>query len=312
MLCPKCNLPIRTGAGPWRGNGHKPDHNELTLGMVNKFNKYWVDAHTLSIKFNFTWDDHDSITTSEPAILRNELLNLKMGAMALPDKPVIVEPFAGCGADTITFLYNMSPKSMYVGDVDQRLSNLLQENVKNFQAVATSSGNPTVHHHVGNSSEIFEKVALEDRDISLLYLDPPWHLEGIEGNVKIYGKRPEADAPQLISYLMENVFDPMVKSNLFPNLIVIKTRFGWEKLSGVMHKLPKKSDGSPRYIMSDTIFFTPINSPVHFHTLQTTSCVLHQWHHSKAYDDVYGKRHPVEEMVGPDGDLEYKGTVQDK
>jgi hypothetical protein len=311
MLCQKCNLPVYTGTVMDDGKrGISTRRKELIAQMMRSFNNYWLVNYQLKTNFEFTWEDYKYITTTEPALLRNTLLNEKMKSMALPKHPVIVEPFAGCGADTITFLYNMKPKRIYVCDRDDVRSSLLQNNVTNFEKVVNDKfGSMTqiMDYYVGESRGIFDNVARAGDDISLLYLDPPWKLNGIQGK----GHDGEADAEQLVMFLIEQVFVPMQKSSLFPKLIVIKSRFGWEELSKVMDKLPKKRDGTAMYIQTDTILFTPFKHPVYFHTLQTTNCVLHQWKHSVDYDKIYKGHSSHDRNTGKHGDLDYMRTVLD-
>jgi hypothetical protein len=299
MTCPKCNLVIYTGAraAPGadgftlvdRGKEGKKYHQTTIGEMVVKFNRYWIDQYKLHINFTFGEDDYPFITLTEAAMLRNELLRKKMDSMGLPENPVIVEPFAGCGADTITFLYDMKPQKIYVSEIDDKKSELLRKNLENFEQATKETHNlgKTMNYYVGLAKDIFENVIANSTDISLLYLDPPWVLHGIKGNEE----GGEADAGQLLTYLKTNLFDPMRKRKLAPKLIVIKTRFGWEKLRGVMNELPQNNMDDPRplYVHTDTIIFKPFRRNVHFHTLQTTDGTLHQWEHSEIQGRIYDK-----------------------
>jgi hypothetical protein len=248
MICQRCNLTVYTGAhtGPVDADGFElvlprtnPKLAAKVAKMVKKYNEYWWQNHKLEIHFHFDVEDYRYITLTEPALLRNRLLNAKMASMLLPINPVIVEPFAGCGADTITFLYNMKPRKIYVCDRDYARKMLLQDNVTDFeQANQRKWNDPTdrMDYYVGEANGIFDRVAASRDEISLLYLDPPWVLDDVTGN----GPDGEADAAQLVKFLTTEVFEPMHVKNLIPKLIVIKTRFGWKELSQVMDKLPTK------------------------------------------------------------------------
>jgi hypothetical protein len=301
MICHRCNLTVYTGVntGPPDDEGYRTVTNpkpkrtqnytpapEVVEKMVRDFNAYWMQSFKLDINFQFGQRDYQFITFSEPAILRNRLIRKKMESMMLPVNPVIVEPFAGWGADTITFLFNLDPKKIYVCERNDDASKQLRTNVTNFDdALETNYKDPKgrMDYYVGEAKNIFDKVATSPNEIDLLYLDPPWVLDGVTGNLRDN----EADNAQLITFLMDNVFTPMQAKNLIPKIIVIKTRFDWKKLSQVMHMLPEKDDGDPQYVQTDTIFFKPLKRTVYFHTLQTTDCVLHRWEHSKIQDTIY-------------------------
>jgi hypothetical protein len=317
MICQRCYKPVYTGGynGPVDIDGFQtvlPNANRklaaMVVLMVKQFNAYWLEVHHMSINFHFGVEEYPFITFTEPALLRNDNLMAKMESMGIPMNPVIVEPFAGCGADTITFLYSMKPRKVYVCDRDLRVSELLEDNVDNFQVSMDYQDN-RVDYTVGEAKNIYNGVAESGDEISLLYLDPPWVLDGVTGK----GSGGEADAGQLIQFLVEQVFQPMKAHKLIPKLIVVKTRFDWKELSKVMDKLPTNSEGHPQYVQTDTIFFKPLTRTVYFHTLQSTNVVLHHWEHSRIQDKVYPRFKEPNSKYGnirKDGELKYIRTVE--
>jgi hypothetical protein len=317
MICLRCNKAVYYGAPNGREDKDgfevvQPNRNRklpaYVATMVKQFNQYWFDLDNKTINFHFGVEEYPFITFTEPALLRNDNLMAKMNSMGIPVKPVIVEPFAGCGADTITFLYSMDPKKIYVCDSNKRVSTLLQHNVENFQD-AMSYEDKRVDYFVGEAKDVYNQVDTSVDEISLLYLDPPWVVEGIEGR----GSGGEADNAQLIDFLVEQVFQPMSVKKIIPRLIVMKTRFNWKELSKVMDKLPTNSEGHPQYVQTDTIYFKPLNRTVYFHTLQSTNVVLHQWKHSRIQDKVYPRFEEPNSKhghVSKGGELKYIRTVE--
>jgi hypothetical protein len=305
MICQKCNktvyMGVRDDEDEWQPvtKKRKPKPESILVDkMRNQFNDYWLEKYKINPEFYFHYEDYNYITASEPAILRNERLNLKMKSMGLPPNPVIVEPFAGTGADTITFLFNMHPAKIYTCDKHQAKSIELTDNVNNFKKACPDAASTDVINHIGEAATIFDKVK---EDISLLYLDPPWKL-GKDG----HGPNGEADASQLVEYLVKDVFNHMRRKKKEAKLIVIKTRFDWQALSGVMEKLPMKTDKTPLYMQSSTTEFCPFSGTVYFHTLQMTTCVVLQWDHSQMFDTTYHHKHTNHKENGV---LNYVKTV---
>jgi hypothetical protein len=336
MICPECNLVVRTGVRQINSDGVTPvsltarkkntkntkkyrRHGPVDVQpMIAAFNKYWSLKYDMDIDFIFTDLEYRFITFSEPAILRNELLNDKMRAMGLSPHPIIIEPFAGCGADTISFLFNMNPTKIYVSEVRQDRIDQLRGNVTKFEKAMPDVMTPAydVQNTVQPKGSIVSISQCESRDIftyvneeniSLLYLDPPWTVWSITGKAE----NNELDAGQLLDYLNDEVFSPMLAKKIKPKLIVIKTRFDWKELKKVMHQLPKKDSDTNEdlYIQTDTIYFQPLKSTVYFHTLQTTECTVHQWEKSSIQGEIYGKYGKGGQSVDGEGRLSYVESV---
>ena len=113
-------------------------HRKLTPqdleNMVKQFNDWWsYNYRGMQIHFNFTLDDYQFLTTSEPARARNMILYQRLLCMGLTSPITIVEAFAGCGADTISFIADIpNIKAIYACDKDPDKRNMALQNVKNF------------------------------------------------------------------------------------------------------------------------------------------------------------------------------------
>jgi hypothetical protein len=257
---------------PTKGNTMKKD--ELIQRMVKQFNKYWYDNTVKNIKFSFSWDHFQFLTLSEVALGRNEVLT-----KYFVSRPVILEPFAGCGADTISFLYNLNPKMILASDMAKKFEvDYIKRNVANFKAVFPHTSEIPVVLYNERASELLRRVKKEPGEnhvvvhhIDFLYLDPPWVLPGT---------KQEATPRELLDFLMEEVFEPMRANSFVPKVIVIKTRFGEKDMGELM----KMVNG---FTHRDTLIMAPLRRTVHFHILTSNELTISNWKPSPEFVHVY-------------------------
>jgi hypothetical protein len=167
---------------------------------------------------------------TDPARVRNLFLR-----KFFYNPPVILEAFGGVGADTITFIHDLDPKLCYVVQngltgsrrTEQRAFVLLQMNVQNFLHEFPELD----HHNVVFSAETAYNFIMETKIdlIDLLYLDPPWVLDGVN----------ECTPRELVSFLDQTVFASLKIKEIVPRVICIKTRFGWDKIKEIESLIPK-------------------------------------------------------------------------
>ena len=247
-----------------------------TLKRMNaQYNQYWKDITGRNIKFRFGEGDVKFMTVTEPALRRNLMLR-----KYFVDDPVVMEPFAGCGGDTITFMYNLGAKTIYASAMAEKFAvNYIQGNVNNFQEAVPESGYTKVVLFKKSAAALFHELTEEiDEDgniqavhIDLLYLDPPWTLPGM---------KEEATPAELLQFLNEQVFDPMLERGFTPKVIVVKTRFGWKDMRDLMSHIQG-------YLHVDTIKFTPFKNEVNFHVLIVNRYTISTWEPSQEYKHIY-------------------------
>lgn len=244
---------------------------------VSKFNSYWkIVTEGRDINFQFGADNLNHVTSIEPALLRNEALS-----KLLNYRPTIIEPFAGSGADTISFLWNMHPQTIYCTELStENTISFLKSNVERFQEVNKQDTETHVVIMNSDASTFFTDVSEDENadgdflglHADLLYLDPPWTLPG---------EKTEAVPARLVAYLQKEVFVPMYRRGFSPKLIVLKTRFPWEE----MHKL---MDKFPGYTHASSMAFTPQHNKIYFHVLLNTShYTVEEWQPSHEYWEIY-------------------------
>jgi hypothetical protein len=255
----------------------KPLTDEQINLMVKRFNQWWRIFHQMEINFSFGRGDYEYITPSEAALARNNILNLRLQAMGLTDPITIMEGFAGCGADTITFISDIkpTPKQIIACDNDESKRAQVETNIGNFAEAYRNryrvDNMPTVMYYPMDVDTMIRRNAPIGA-IDLLYLDPPWELVQGEG---------EVGGSELVKWLAKHVFSQfsqLWKKNR-PKLIIIKTRFDAKEMKRL------NVDG---YLFVDTLDFTPFHRQVHFHTLQSTECRTHHvWLPSQKYIDLH-------------------------
>ena len=271
---------ILSPAGSFLGVYPKPrssdtkSKNESVDRMVAQFNKYWTDNTLKKIEFSFGWEHFRFITLSELALGRNMVLR-----RYFVSRPVVLEPFAGCGADTITFLYNLQPKMILASDMAQKFQvDYIKKNIAKFKSAFPHTSEIPVVLYNERASELLARIKREPGEnhvvvphIDLLYLDPPWVIPGM---------KEEATPKELLDFLMEEVFQPMRANGFVPKVIVIKTRFGWKEMDKLM-------DMVKGFTQRDTLSMAPLRRTVHFHILTSNELTISNWTPSPEFVHVY-------------------------
>jgi hypothetical protein len=262
------------GVVPRPRKGGMMINDERIQGMVRQFNKYWTDNTLKNIKFSFSRDHFQFLTLSEVALGRNEVLT-----KYFVSRPVILEPFAGCGADTVTFMYNLHPKMILASDMAKKFEvDYIKKNITNFKAAFPHTSEIPVVLYNEKASELLARIKKEPGEnhvvvhhIDLLYLDPPWVIPGM---------KQEATPKELLDFLMEEVFQPMRANGFVPKVIVIKTRFGWKEMDTLM-------DMVKGFTQRDTLSMAPLRRTVHFHILTSNELTISNWNPSPEFLHVY-------------------------
>jgi hypothetical protein len=285
--------------------------------MNRQYNFYWEQITGKNPKFYFGFDGVKYITAAEPAIRRNmnikALLGMDEPHICEPYAGYGADSVAFLMTMKAKFLYCNDKKGapengkyVYVSDLvtkpgqneapaegtgsslgalngkrkpkvtawDHELKNLIR-----FQETYEETQQTQVILFNMGAKEMME-TAGEFRDtegnmvpfhIDLLYLDPDWTLPGM--------KR-EATAAELLDNMHENILQPMFKRGQRPKAIVIKTRFQWEEMRGVMDRV----DG---YIHLQTMLTTPFRNEIAFHILISSEYDVVRLENSQLYDFTY-------------------------
>jgi hypothetical protein len=237
--------------------------------FVRNYNMYWTDVTGKDIKFRYGNAHVKQLTLPEAALRRNVELR---GYFKY--RPTIFEAYPGCGGDTITFLYNFDPKAIYASDLTQKYEpNYIRNNVIKFQQQFPETKKTKVILFNKRASDFLlelseqqggEEQSDEHVHVDMLYLDPPWTLDGMDR---------EMTAEEMMDYLSKEIFDPIYERGFTPKLIVLKARFDWKSMRGLMSKLPG-------YLHVDTMNFSPLRREVRFHIMLSTRYTVSTWHES--------------------------------
>ena len=256
--------------------GAKFQYSSAMLAKMNaQYNKYWTDITGRNVKFQFSEQHVKFLTLAEPGLKRNLLLQKYLVAA-----PTILEPFAGCGGDTVTFLYNMKARVIYASDMTKKFEkDYIKANVNNFQDALPETKATRVVLFNKRAADFFRDLAEEQDEegntiavhIDVLYLDPPWVLPG---------KRQEATPEELLEFLIAEVFEPLFERGFTPKVIVVKTRFGWKEMSKLM-------DHIKGFSHRDTLKFSPLKREVNFHILTSDRFTVTKWEPSEEYKYIY-------------------------
>jgi hypothetical protein len=214
---------------------------------------------------------------TDPAMARNMFLR-----KFFVQPPIIFECFSGVGADTITFLYDLNPKVIYtVQHAMQKASYeevrayvSLQGNIQNFIAAVPDIRDDVVQYSPDSVQSFIAKQS-DFPSIDLLYLDPPWRLDGVN----------ECTAEQMVAFLDETVFSPLKQKNIVPRVICIKTRFGRADIE-------KIHDSFPVYRLDTCLKCQPTNKIFYFHIFALKDVVDAVYQRSDVFNVIYdtGKR----------------------
>jgi hypothetical protein len=198
--------------------------------FIKEFNQYWILETQKNIKFVFAEEDLNFLTLTDPAFFRNRFMQ-----KFFTDPPIILEAFGGVGGDTITFLRDFDPETCYVVQngltgakrTETRSFVMLQMNVQNFFHAFPELD----HNNVVYSADTVYNFILQTQflRIDLLYLDPPWVLNGVN----------ECTPKELVEFLNTAAFEALKIKKIIPRVICIKTRFGWDKIKEIEPLIPQ-------------------------------------------------------------------------
>ena len=279
-------LPQHKGT-PIPANTRKlPPH--VVQRFVKEFNDYWfLEFHT-NINFAFGAEDLNSLTLTDPAMGRNMFLQ-----KFFIESPVILEAFAGVGGDTITFLLKFKPKHLFAVQhgspltshpIEGRAYNLLQLNVNSFLSQypdiprnSITFSDETIQNFIAHTPGLTH--------VDLLYLDPPWVLNGVN----------ECTPEELVDFLNEYVFKALASKKIVPRVICIKTRFGWNEVDRIQHYIPA-------YYRDHSIKTQPMKNVYYFHifSLNTPTDVILQ--RSNAFQKIYNNDGKTKRLRPPEQD----------
>jgi hypothetical protein len=160
------------------------------------------------------------------------------------ERPTIVDAFGGSGGDLAGFMFNLYPKEVFVSDsmfvhdpvVLSREGGIMEHNLRNMinmfhelNAVGpTGEAAPVFHAPRKLNSVDFMRSLPRGLNLHILYLDPIWSMPG---------ETKEMDVDQLVGFLKQNVFDPMVSMEITPRCIVLKTRWRAKHLRKLLNVL---------------------------------------------------------------------------
>jgi 16S rRNA G966 N2-methylase RsmD len=253
------------------------------------FNKYIFEIYHVDIHFTFLWENMKYMTVTALALFRNTLLIRHCSSY----RPTIVEPFAGCGADTISFMLNMNPSVIYCSDPNETNKLLFKKNIENIKHASGQTLDTHIQWFSTTANDFFHKVSEPDTDgeggqkilhIDLLYLDPPWKIQGAKENMT---------ADQMVDYLNKEVFDSMFKRGFQPRVIVLKMAFDYNQMKTVMSRFPTAKDSStglvsPVYSHTESIKARPINGEYSFHILvNNTIYASTEWDPDDLFNNIY-------------------------
>jgi len=212
-----------------------PSRPKSKAGLVlfqKWFNDYWEHVFKTKINFEIIEESIQTISMTEPAMKRNKFLQ-----WLFTEPPIIIDPFAGIGADAITFFYGLGPK-LYYGIEHSPDDGLYPEASKTFLTLEKNIGNflkayPNIDKNSCRLSNQPMQIALANFEypyVDMLYLDPPWSRNR---------SSMEFTPRQMIDYLNETVFSVTKKLEWFkPRVICMKTRFEWDKMSAIQELMP--------------------------------------------------------------------------
>lgn len=225
-----------------------PDH--VVRRFVQEFNQYWQEEFGLHINFTFHNEDIENLTITDPALARNMFLQ-----KFFIKPPVIFECFAGVGADTITFLHDFNPKAIYTVQramllataEEVRSYDTLQNNIRNFILAVPGIRDDVVKFSPISIQTYIAHMA-KSTLVDLLYLDPPWRLDGVK----------ECTPTELIEFLNAAVFAPLAQNKIVPRVICIKTRFGRDQIDPIQALFPA-------YRLDTCLECQPLQNIFYFH-----------------------------------------------
>jgi hypothetical protein len=268
--------------------------DDKILAKINeKNNLYWSSILGTTVQFDIGRVDVAYTTLSDTGLERNRYLQ-----SLFLKPPVVVDAYAGCGMDSISFLFNLywqngkNIKKLYVVEnlgTEER-NYRLKSNLMKFVQIRDPALADRIDFCLWGTEQFFKncmnfKVDPVD-SIDLLYLDPPWTVPGRQNS----GKKGEATPQELLQFLYDTIFEHLIKANINVRVACIKTRFEWDEISNITDLLRQKiKDPKKHYIHRCTIQCRPFNGLYYFHTISTVEDEFAKWEGSAVYAKSYGK-----------------------
>lgn len=271
--------------------------------ILDNLNEYWRLILGVPVNFKMTKEDLATVTASDTALFRNTFLS---GFFVEP--PVVVDAYSGIGMDAISFLENLyfrpeiGVKFLYaVENSDDHARNLrLLHNVHEYIRVKEGIPNNAMIPVTGDSlggrvefypngtEEFFQNCkkfkANPVNSIDLLYIDPPWILDGRPNS----GPNGEATPIELLEFLYETIFKHLIQHEVHVRMVCIKTRFTWEQckpfLDILRSHMKYKTD---EFTHTATIKNQPFKNVYYFHVIKTNEADYGEWKQSKAFQKAY-------------------------
>jgi len=241
--------------------------------IINQYKEYiWL---TLGVKlqFNFAAKDVPLMTPPAIALDRNRIIGKWMR-----DNCIIVDMGAGSGTDTLSFFNHIKPKTVYaVEDSSDTLRNMrLQRNVNMFLDAFKFPREIVQYRFDGYENFMMSK---EVNNIDLLYVDPPWLLNG---------SKIEASPDEIVNFVSDTVFKPMKRNEVGVTMFCIKLRFPWGQCSKILDMLNEGiHDENERYRRIMEFDATPFNRQISFHFFIKNTPVEHEHVNDAAENFAY-------------------------
>lgn len=238
---------VRRNKGKWH---QKPADDHSAIKVKSKlysaemcqyfsalYNAYFELLTGVVINFIITPQTQPYVSSFEACMQRDRLL-----ATLFDERPNIVDPMGGSGADVCSFLFNLFPREVRVGEAvfmydpatREHEGGILHNNYSQMLHKFTELTHgvdgqppPAVHFSVSDSVSFLRLLPL-NYILHLLYLDPCWSQPGADV---------EMTPEEMAEYLEENVFVALRYRQIVPRCIVFKTRWGADGLKHIMAKL---------------------------------------------------------------------------
>jgi hypothetical protein len=289
-------------AKPIKGKPYKISKKTLDTIVAN-LNEYWDLLLGVPVNFKMTEVDVAYVTASDTALFRNTFLS---GFFVEP--PVVVDAYAGIGMDTVSFLYNLycrpeiGVKFVYaVENSDDysrtsRLQHNLHEYIRAKEGIPENAMIPMTSDSLGGRVEIYPngtEAFFQNcknfktnpvNSIDLLYIDPPWTLEGRPNS----GANGEATPMELLEFLYDTIFKHLIRNDVHVKMVCIKTRFTWEQckpfLDILRSHMKYKTD---EFTHTATVENRPFKNVYYFHVIKTNEAANGKWQPSEYFQKAY-------------------------
>lgn len=276
--------------------GKSYDISAAKLKQINdQNNDYWSDLLGKRINFQIGEIDVAYTTLSDTGLIRNQYLS-----SLFLNPPVVVDAYAGCGMDSISFLYDLywkdgsSIKRLYIvengGQEEEERNNRLIRNVQKFIDARDLHTDGLVDFCLWGTENFFRECKNFKRNpvsaIDLLYLDPPWTVPDRKNS----GENGEATPQELMDYIYDTILNPLIEQGIHVRVVCIKTRFDWDRVSNIIELLRKRiRNPVKQFVHRSTIKCQPFRGVYYFHTISTMEPEVGEWEGTavfkKAYED---------------------------